>query len=240
MHELPNDINSLRALVLEQNVLLLQQQQAITSLQHDLSDKSTEIEQLKSQLAELRRRHFGQSSEKVKRQIVRLEKQLSELEEEHIQALASRDPGVPAALRQSPVRKPFPAELPREIQRLEPQEEACPECGGELSRSLLGYWVGAVSDLLRPLVDEIQRTVLQPGKVHGDDTPVQVQEPGRGKTRTGRLWAYVRDDRNAGSTVAPAVWFSYSPDRKGVHPQTHLKDYQGVLQADAYTGFDEL
>ncbi len=70
--------------------------------------------------------------------------------------------------------------------------------------------------------------------------PVQVLLPGNKKTKTGRLWAYVRDDRNAGSALAPAVWFAYSPDRKGIHPQTHLACFSGVLQADAYAGFNEL
>ncbi|WP_374197223.1 IS66 family transposase [Citrobacter sedlakii] len=65
-------------------------------------------------------------------------------------------------------------------------------------------------------------------------------EQGNKKTKTGRLWTYVRDDRNAGSALAPAVWFAYSPDRKGTHPQTHLAGYSGVLQADAYAGFNEL
>ena len=64
--------------------------------------------------------------------------------------------------------------------------------------------------------------------------------PGNKKTKTGRLWTYVRDDRNAGSELPPAVWFAYSPDRKGVHPQSHLADFSGVLQADAYAGFNEL
>lgn len=73
-----------------------------------------------------------------------------------------------------------------------------------------------------------------------DDTPVRVLEPGNGKTRTGRLWVYVRDDRNAGLSEPPAVWFSYSADRKGEHPQRHLAGYRGVLQADAYGGYDAL
>ena len=64
--------------------------------------------------------------------------------------------------------------------------------------------------------------------------------PGNKKTKTGRLWTYVRDDRNAGSAQPPAVWFAYSPDRKGVHPQDHLAGFSGVLQADAYAGFNEL
>ncbi|EHU27511.1 transposase IS66 family protein [Escherichia coli DEC1D] len=61
-----------------------------------------------------------------------------------------------------------------------------------------------------------------------------------GKTRTARLWVYVRDDRNAGSQMPPAVWFAYSPDRKGIHPQNHLAGYSGVLQADAYGGYRAL
>ncbi len=64
--------------------------------------------------------------------------------------------------------------------------------------------------------------------------------PGNGKTKTGRLWTYVRDDRAAGSTAAPAVWFAYSPDRKGEHPQQHLREFSGILQADAYVGFHQL
>ena len=64
--------------------------------------------------------------------------------------------------------------------------------------------------------------------------------PGNGKTKTGRLWTYVRDDRPAGDTAAPAVWFAYSPDRKGEHPEQHLRTFQGALQADAYAGFNQL
>jgi transposase len=82
--------------------------------------------------------------------------------------------------------------------------------------------------------------VLTDGKLHADDTPVPVLLPGNKKTKTGRLWTYVRDDRNAGSELAPAVWFAYSPDRKGIHPQSHLAGFSGVLQADAYAGFNEL
>ncbi len=72
------------------------------------------------------------------------------------------------------------------------------------------------------------------------DTPVPVLSPGRGRTKIGRLWTYVRDDRPAGVNTAPAVWFAYSPDRKGEHPRQHLKDFRGVLQADAYAGFGHL
>ena len=78
------------------------------------------------------------------------------------------------------------------------------------------------------------------GKLHADDTPVPVLDPGRGKTKTGRLWTYVRDDRPAASEDPPAVLFRYSPDRRGERPRTHLGKFAGILQADAYSGFGHL
>ncbi|MBH3039386.1 IS66 family transposase [Serratia marcescens] len=120
------------------------------------------------------------------------------------------------------------------------QSEIYARQGVELSRSVLSGWVDACCRLLSPLEEALQHYVLTDGKLHADDTPVPVLLPGNKKTKTGRLWTYVRDDRNAGSTQAPAVWFAYSPDRKGVHPQTHLASFSGVLQADAYAGFNEL
>lgn len=110
--------------------------------------------------------------------------------------------------------------------------------GVELERSLLASWVGASSTLLRPLVDALQRHVFAATKLHADDTPLPVLAPGNGKTRTARLWTYVRDDRHSGDGAPPAVWFAYSPDRKGEHPQGHLANFSGVLQADAYAGFN--
>jgi transposase len=68
----------------------------------------------------------------------------------------------------------------------------------------------------------MNRYVMESSKQHTDDTPVKVLEPGSGKTRTGRLWVYVRDDRNSGSAAPPAAWFAYSADRHGCHPQGHL------------------
>lgn len=112
--------------------------------------------------------------------------------------------------------------------------------GVDLDRALLASWVGAASALLRPLVDAIRRHVLSSAKLHADDTPIPVLAPGNGKTKTARLWTYVRDDRPSGDTTPPAVWFAYTPDRKGVHPQTHLANFKGVLQADAYAGFNAL
>jgi transposase len=112
--------------------------------------------------------------------------------------------------------------------------------GVDLDRSTLAGWVGAASELLAPLVEEIGKHVLAASKIHADDTPVPVLAPGNGKTKTGRLWTYVRDDRSAGLKTPPAVWFAYSEDRKGEHPRRHLKDFKGALQADAYSGFHHL
>jgi transposase len=110
----------------------------------------------------------------------------------------------------------------------------------ELERSTLADWVGGCSRLLEPLVEALRRYVMSAGKLHADDTPVPVLAPGQGKTKTGRLWTYVRDDRPAGDTAAPAVWFAYSANRKGEHPERHLKKFRGTLQADAYAGFNQL
>src|SRR6266403_2707239 len=68
--------------------------------------------------------------------------------------------------------------------------------------------------------------------------PISSASSGDGKTKTGRSWTYVRDDRPAGDTAAPAVWFAYSPDRKGEHPARHLREFRGTLQADAFAGFN--
>jgi transposase len=112
--------------------------------------------------------------------------------------------------------------------------------GMELRRSTLVGWAMSSASLIEPLVASVGRYVLQPGKVHTDDTPVPVLDPGRGRTKTGRLWTYVRDDRPAGSRAPPAVWYRFSPDRQSEHPQGHLKGFRGFLQADAYAGYEAL
>ena len=112
--------------------------------------------------------------------------------------------------------------------------------GVELERSTLADWVGQCNALLRPLVQVLRQHVLSATKLHADDTPVPVLSPGEGQTRTGRLWTYVRDDRPAGDATPPAVWFAYSPNRRGEHPQRHLAPFKGVLQADAFAGFAPL
>lgn len=109
-----------------------------------------------------------------------------------------------------------------------------------MDRTLLAQWVGNVSALVTPLTDALRAHVFAADVVHADDTPIPVLAPGRGTTKTGRLWTYVRDERPAAGEIAPAVWFAYSPDRKGEHPQRHLADFRGILQADGYAGFSKI
>jgi len=89
--------------------------------------------------------------------------------------------------------------------------------GVELERSLLASWVGTANTLLRPLVDALRRHVFTATKLHADDMPLPLLAPGNGKTRTARLWTYVRDDRASGDASPLAVRFAYSPDCKGEH-----------------------
>ena len=120
------------------------------------------------------------------------------------------------------------------------QSEIFAREGIDLDRSTLADWVGAASCLLAPLIDQIRKHVLAADKIHADDTPIPVLAPGLGKTKTARLWTYVRDDRPAGQDEPPAVWFAYTPDRKGEHPRHHLSHFTGILQADGYAGFHHL
>ena len=88
----------------------------------------------------------------------------------------------------------------------------------ELSRSTMASWAGQCAALLEPLVAEIKKSIFASSHIHGDDTPVRVLAPGLGKTKTGRLWTYVRDGRKYGDKTSPAVCYFYSPDRKGTRP----------------------
>jgi transposase len=307
---LPSDVESLQRLVREQQAQLL--------------SRDVLIEQLKLQLARLKRMKFGQSSEQLDAHIAQLELSLEELEANAAASAAAKTTVREPAAR--PTRKPLPDHLPREPQVHEPATGSChcPACGGilrrlgedasevleyvpehwkvirhlrpkyscgscqqivqasalsrpiersyagpgllahtlvskycdhipyyrqsqiyareglELDRSTLADWGGAASALLDPLLVALEDYVMSAHKLHADDTPIPVLAPGTGKTKTGRLWAYVRDDRPAGSTDPPAVLFRYSPDRKGEHPREHLKRFRGVLQADAYGGFNGL
>ena len=312
---LPDDIDALKALVLAQRVSMDQMSAALAS-------RALEVEQLKLLIAKLQRMQFGRKSEKIDRQIEKLECRLEDLLADEGVVDAEPPATIHVTKRAASVRPPLPAELPREDRIIEPAELACPQCGGnlkplgediseqleivssafkvirhirrkkacaccdcivqaaapsrpilrgvagpgllahilvskfadhqplyrqsaiyarqgvEIDRSSMGRWVGACASLIHPLVDAVRRHVMAGAKLHADDTPVPVLAAGNGQTKTGRLWTYVRDDRPSASCVPPAVWFAYTPDRKGIRPQTHLASFTGVLQADAYAGFN--
>jgi transposase len=120
------------------------------------------------------------------------------------------------------------------------QAEIYARDGVSLETSTLAGWVGATATALAPLVDALAVEIVGSDTLHVDDTPVPVLAPGTGKTKTGRLWVYVRDERPFAGARPPAALFRYSADRKGEHPRTHLNDFTGVIHADGYAGFNEL
>lgn len=323
--DLPDDVETLRRMVLEQAQALAAATADLQQARSGLVSQALEIETLKAQLARLRRLQFGRSSERLERQIAQLELRLEDLEdglgrsEQAVSAAAEPRP----ADKAKPVRRPLPDHLPREEVVHEPAC-ACPRCGGALrrlgadvtevleyvparfhvvrhvrpklscrvcetiaqaplpdlpiergrpgagllahvlvskyadhqplyrqaaiyaregvalDRSTLADWVGRSAALLAPLVDALRRGVMASPRLHADGTPVPVLAPGLGKTRTGRLWVYVRDDRPHGGPAPPAAVYHYSPDRKGERPRAHLRAFSGHLQADGYAGFDAL
>lgn len=323
-NDLPDDIATLKALLLAREADLAQSLNQVAALTQALSSRELQIEALQLQILALRRRQFGRKSEQLDTQIEQLELKLEELQTDEGQSLPTDTAQVPNKRATRPKRLPLPDHLPRDVQEHLPAEDACPACGNsmtklgedvsemleyvpasfrvirhvrpklgctccdcivqapaasrpiargiagpgllahvlvakfcdhlplyrqsqiyarqgvELERSTLADWVGGASCLLRPLIDALQRHVMAATKLHADDTPIPVLAPGRGKSATARLWVYVRDDRPAAQEVPPAVWFAYSPNRKGMYPQSHLASFVGTLQADGYAGHDQL
>jgi hypothetical protein len=99
-------------------------------------------------------------------------------------------------------------------------------------------WTGQAAALLGPIVSRILDEVLKADKIHADDTPVPVLDPGWRTTATGRLWDYAADDRASGTTAPQAIWYRFTPDRTASHAKSHLAGLHGFLQADAYAGYD--
>jgi transposase len=112
--------------------------------------------------------------------------------------------------------------------------------GIQLDRSTLAQWVGRAAWWLKPLHERLVAEIMGSTKIFADDTPVPVLDPGRGRTKTGRLWAYARDDRPWQGTDPPTVAYLYSEDRSHKHPIEHLATFKGTLQVDAFQGFDRL
>jgi transposase len=112
--------------------------------------------------------------------------------------------------------------------------------GIDLDRSTLADWVGKSAALLEPLADAVARHVLKGRAIFADDTPIKMQAPGNGRTKTARIWTYVRDERPWLGQAPPAAWYQFTVDRKGAHPAHHLASYEGWIHADGYSGFNEL
>ena len=112
--------------------------------------------------------------------------------------------------------------------------------GITLDRSTLGAWVGHACWWLRPLYELILSTVLSSNHLFADETTLRVLDPGRGKTKIGRLWCYAVDDRPWAGPSHPAAAYVYSEDRRGEHPTAHLAAFKGILQVDGYAGFGSL
>ena len=120
------------------------------------------------------------------------------------------------------------------------QSEIFARQGFEIDRQVLADWMGHAGWWYAPLTELIGSYVMAAPAIHSDDTPIQVLAPGLGRTRTGRLWAYVVDERPWAGNRAPAALYRYSPDRKGERPRDHLAGYQGFLHTDAYSGYESL
>ena len=112
--------------------------------------------------------------------------------------------------------------------------------GIDLDRSTMADWVGKATALLEPLADAIGRHTRQGQALFADDTPVKMLSPGNKRTKTTRVWAYVRDERPWNGPAPPCAWYQFTLDRKGHHPVSHLADYKGWVHADGYSGFNGL
>lgn len=120
------------------------------------------------------------------------------------------------------------------------QAEIDARAGVEIDRSQRAEWLGHMAWLLSPLVELVAAHVMASCVIYADDTPVDVLAPGNGKTKTGRLWVYLRDERPHAGTTPPAVLYRYTPDRKGEHCRAELANFTGWLHADGYAGFARL
>jgi transposase len=112
--------------------------------------------------------------------------------------------------------------------------------GVELDRSTLANWVGGAVWWLEPLQARLAKHIFASQTLFADDTPIPVLDPGRGRTRTGRLWVYARDDRPWNGPDPPAALYLYSPDRKAERPASHLANFKGIVHVDGYPGFERL
>lgn len=106
--------------------------------------------------------------------------------------------------------------------------------GVDLSRSTLAGWIGGACWWLEPLHDRLCKNVFASNQLFTDDTPIPVLDPGRGRTKTGRLWVYTREQRSWSGPEPPAAIYFYASDRKAERPTSHLGNFKGVLHVDGY------
>ena len=198
----------------------------------ELQARDLLIEQLKLQLANFRRHRFGAKSEALDKIIGQLELALEDAERGAVRPRPEPPEAQSEEPKRRPRRKPLPKHLPRETVVLDPGA-TCHHCGGGLRHI-------SDTDLLEVLAEAVGRHVMAGAAIHADDTPVNVLAPGTGRTKTGRLWVYLRDERDWAGNPHPAAFYRFTPDRRGRWPRDHLKDFTGWLHADGYAGFEDL
>ncbi|MFC4734947.1 IS66 family transposase, partial [Salipiger abyssi] len=120
------------------------------------------------------------------------------------------------------------------------QSQILARSGIQVDRSTLADWAGTAAFHLGPVVDRLTEHLKSSGKLFMDETTAPVLDPGRGRTKTGYLWALARDDRGWGGDAPPGVVFTYRPSRSGAHAEQILQGFDGILQLDGYTGYDRL
>lgn len=120
------------------------------------------------------------------------------------------------------------------------QSQIFARSGVDLPRSTLAGWVGGACWWLEALHERLAKSVFASNHLFDDNTPVPVLDPGRGRTKTGRLWVYAREQRPWGGPEPPAAAYLFAPDRKAERPASHLEHFKGVLHVDGYAGFEQL
>ncbi len=216
---LPIDLAAAHAMIIAQREIVAVAEAKAAVAESVAKSRALEIEQLKYQIAKLKHEQYGQSSERSA-VLEQLELKLSELEEDASEAEAAPQLAVERAKI--------------EVKGFERHRPARRPCAPAARTDRLG----ASAATLTPLVEAIRAHVFAAERIHADDTTVPVWA--KSKCRTGRLWTYVRDDRPFGGPDPPAAVFFYSMDRSAKHPEQHLAGYSGLMQADAYAGFDRL
>jgi transposase len=324
--DLPEDIDALRALALEQSRLLAEERAAAARIALAKGAADAEIERLQAIIDAFMRHRFGPRSEQLDPDQLQLGLEDSETALAETKAADEAKGGQPRANRPRKAnRGSLPAHLERIEQVVDIEDKGCPCCGGtlhqigedvserldvvpttfrvlvtrrprygcrscesavvqapapariveggiptealiaqvlvakyadhlplyrqaqiyarqgiQLDRSTLADWVGRAAWYLRPLRDHILERLRRSERLFADETTAPVLDPGRGRTKTGQLWAYARDDRPWGGMDPPMVAYVYAPDRKGERAEAHLGDFAGILQVDGYGGYAAL